>query len=181
MKSTISYSQTESPLGAIWIAATPTGLCCIGLGEGQPDTFFTWISRHLPDMPLSADPAVLEPAAAQLDEYLAGRRQSFDLAIDVHGTPFQNEVWTQLMGIPYGSTVTYGQIARRIGRPTASRAVGAAIGANPLPIVIPCHRVIGSKGALVGYGGGLKNKETLLKIERDQISTIRHAAAEPAL
>jgi len=85
------------------------------------------------------------------------------------------------MGIPYGSTVTYGQIARRIGRPTASRAVGAAIGANPLPIVIPCHRVIGSKGALVGYGGGLKNKETLLKIERDQISTIRHAAAEPAL
>ena len=89
--------------------------------------------------------------------------------IDIHGTSFQRQVWAQLADIPYGSTVTYGQIAQRIGRPNASRAVGAAVGANPLPIVIPCHRVIGSTGALVGYGGGLGNKEALLKIERDHV------------
>ena len=170
MDNAVSYSRTESPLGTIWMAATRAGLCCICLGDRQPEAFFAWISRHLPEMPLSDDPAVLAPAATQLDEYLAGRRQSFDLALDIHGTPFQHEVWEQLADIPYGNTVTYGQIARRIGRPGASRAVGAAIGANPLSIVIPCHRVIGSTGALVGYGGGLRNKEILLKIERDHIS-----------
>ncbi len=103
--------------------------------------------------------------ARELAEYFAGRRRDFTLALDPAGTPFQREVWGELARIPYGATVSYGELARRVGRPAASRAVGAANGANPIPIILPCHRVIGSNGSLTGYGGGLPIKRALLSLE----------------
>jgi len=101
----------------------------------------------------------------QLGEYFERRRQTFDVLLEPHGTAFQKQVWLALREIPFGQTASYGQIARRIGMPTASRAVGAANGRNPLPIIVPCHRVIGSNGTLTGFGGGLQNKALLLSLE----------------
>ncbi|HUJ67389.1 MAG TPA: methylated-DNA--[protein]-cysteine S-methyltransferase [Acidimicrobiales bacterium] len=111
------------------------------------------------------DPKPLQPAASQLESYAAGDLEQFDLAIRPKGTAFQLRVWRELMSIPYGTTTTYGRIADGIGSPTGSRAVGAAVGANPIGIVVPCHRVIGANGSLTGYAGGLENKVALLKLE----------------
>jgi methylated-DNA-[protein]-cysteine S-methyltransferase len=107
----------------------------------------------------------LREAVKQLRQYFAGRRTEFDLPVSPEGTPFQCAVWEQLRKIPYGETISYGELARRVGNPQASRAVGAANGANPIPIVIPCHRVIGSTGKLIGFGGGLPIKKALLDLE----------------
>ena len=114
---------------------------------------------------------LLERVARQLDQYFAGRRREFDLPLDPHGTPFQRTVWSELGRIPYGQTISYGQLAQRIDRPAASRAVGAANGRNPIPIVIPCHRVIGSDGSLTGFGGGLPIKKKLLALEGTRLPT----------
>jgi methylated-DNA-[protein]-cysteine S-methyltransferase len=111
-------------------------------------------------------PAAVAEAERQLKEYFAGERSSFDLPLDPQGTPFQRSVWFALADIPYGETASYGQIAAKVGKPTAFRAVGATNARNPLPIVLPCHRVIGSNGKLVGFGGGLELKEQLLAHER---------------
>jgi methylated-DNA-[protein]-cysteine S-methyltransferase len=111
------------------------------------------------------DPAAFTDATRELDEYFAGTRRTFDLPLDPHGTPFQQEVWLQLRTIPMGTTTTYGDIAMRVGRPHASRAVGAAIGRNPIAIVVPCHRVIGASGALTGFAGGIERKTALLTLE----------------
>ena len=108
-------------------------------------------------------------AQRQLAEYFRGHRTRFDLPLAPAGTPFQQAVWTALQAIPYGATVSYGELARRIGRPRAVRAVGAANGQNPIPIVIPCHRVIGADGRLVGFGGGLAVKQHLLRLEQDRL------------
>jgi methylated-DNA-[protein]-cysteine S-methyltransferase len=105
----------------------------------------------------------------QLDEYFEGRRTRFDLPLAPEGTPFQRGVWTELAKIPYGETTSYGVLARRMGKPAAVRAVGAANGQNPIPIVIPCHRVIGSDGRLVGFGGGLDTKRFLLRLEQGSL------------
>lgn len=101
----------------------------------------------------------------QLLDYFAGRRQVFDLPLTLHGTDFQKQVWNRLRAIPFGRTTTYGELAREIGAPRASRAVGAANGANPLPVIIPCHRVIGADGSLTGFGGGIETKRHLLRLE----------------
>jgi methylated-DNA-[protein]-cysteine S-methyltransferase len=125
-------------------------------------------------------PAKLEPdwkedkkpfhaVIAQLREYFEGKRHSFDLRLAPEGTDFQLKVWRALRGIPYGETWSYGRLARRIGKPTASRAVGAANGQNPLPIIVPCHRVIGADGSLTGFGGGLKIKQKLLELESGEL------------
>ena len=111
------------------------------------------------------DSPVLQAAEAQLREYFAGERRAFDLPLAPRGTPFQLQVWQALARIPYGSTVSYAQLAKAVGNPEAMRAVGAANGRNPLPIVLPCHRVIGADGALVGFGGGLPVKQQLLRLE----------------
>ena len=105
-------------------------------------------------------------ARQEIEEYLNGDRKSFSSPLDLRGTPFQIEVWNELLNIPYGETRSYGEIAAAVGRPRAARAVGAAIGANPLPITVPCHRVIGKNGSLVGFGGGLRLKERLLLLEK---------------
>ena len=105
------------------------------------------------------------PYAQQIHEYFAGKRQRFDLELAPKGTPFQLAVWNALLEIPYGDTISYAELARRIGKPSAVRAVGAANGANPIPVIIPCHRVIGSNGTLTGYGGGIERKQWLLAHE----------------
>jgi methylated-DNA-[protein]-cysteine S-methyltransferase len=110
----------------------------------------------------------LEAVRRELDEYFRGERKQFEMTTKPRGTPFQLSVWHELERIPYGATISYMELAKRIGKPDAVRAVGAANGANPIPVVIPCHRVIGSNGKLVGYGGGLDRKELLLSIERSQ-------------
>ena len=105
-------------------------------------------------------------ARQEIEEYLNGDRKSFSSPLDLRGTPFQIEVWNELLNIPYGETRSYGEIAAAVGRPRAARAIGAAVGANPLPIIVPCHRVIGKNGSLVGFGGGLRLKERLLLLEK---------------
>jgi O-6-methylguanine DNA methyltransferase len=161
----IAYAWMDSPVGSVWVAATEAGICAVRLGAGPPDDFFAWLSRHIDPQPPREDPEALAPALTQLHEYFARARHQFDLPLDVRGTPFHQLVWAYVARIPYGTTTTYGEIARRIGRPRAARAVGGANSANPLPIIVPCHRVIGARGSLVGYGAGLAVKAALLQLE----------------
>jgi len=119
-----------------------------------------------PDPEWQRDDSLFTGVFAQLRAYFAGELTGFDLPLHIGGTAFQNAVWTALADIPFGETVSYGELAGRIGRPTASRAVGAANGANPLPIVLPCHRVVGADGSLTGFGGGIETKRALLAHER---------------
>jgi methylated-DNA-[protein]-cysteine S-methyltransferase len=140
-----------SPIGPLTLVGSARGLRAV-----------RWESAGV--APDSANP-ILRETARQLDEYFAARRTSFDLSLDLRGTRFQLLAWTALAEIPYGTTVSYRDQARRVGRPRAIRAIGAANGCNPLPIILPCHRVVGSNGALTGYGGGLEAKRWLLAFE----------------
>ncbi len=156
---TIVQTRYASPLGPMIVAATAHGLAGLWF-EGQ---------KHLPDThtwPQQPGHPVLRQAVAQLAEYFAGHRTRFDLPLDLQGgTAFQRAVWTALLGIPAGQTVSYGAISQRIGKPAAVRAVGAAVGRNPVSVVVPCHRVLGGDGALTGYAGGLERKTALLRLE----------------
>jgi methylated-DNA-[protein]-cysteine S-methyltransferase len=158
-------THVTSPLGRIVLAASHTGLAGLWF-DGQ---------QHFPDLPDTLLPVaafnhpVLREAAAQLAAYFAGERGTFDLPLDLGGgTAFQQSVWQALLAIEAGETASYAEVAARIGNPAAVRAVGAAIGRNPVSIVVPCHRVIGSGGALTGYAGGLARKTALLQLEREQ-------------
>jgi methylated-DNA-[protein]-cysteine S-methyltransferase len=111
-------------------------------------------------------PRAFGAAVEQLEEYFAGERRRFELDLDLRGTPFQRDVWRQLLELPYGTRISYAELAARIGRPDRVRAVGGAVAATPVPIVVPCHRVVGSDGSLTGYGGGLHSKQALLDLER---------------
>lgn len=148
----------DSPVGPLWLAASDAGLHAVEFAE----------PRHpIPrgdDWRDGAHP-VLDATTQQLAGYFAGTRRTFDLPFAARGTPFQRQVWAALTRIPYGRTASYVELARMIGRPGASRAVGAANGRNPLSIVVPCHRVIGAGGALTGFGGGLPTKAFLLTLE----------------
>ncbi len=158
------YCYLETPIGELLLAGNAAGLAMIGFPNGsmrrepEPD----WIFNEKP----------LAEACRQLREYFAGDRRDFDLPLQLSGTEFQVSVLEALQDIPYGETTSYGEIARRIGRPRAVRAVGAANGRNPLPIVVPCHRVIGSDGDLTGFGGGLDTKEALLRLEAENTSDL---------
>jgi methylated-DNA-[protein]-cysteine S-methyltransferase len=149
----------DTPLGGVTLAATDAGLAGLWFDA----------QRHLPDTrawPADPDHPVLREAAAQLLDYLAGRRRAFDLPLDLsHGTAFQQAVWEALRRIPAGSTVSYGALGASLGRPAAVRAVGGAVGRNPISVVVPCHRVIGAGGSLTGYAGGLDRKTALLALE----------------
>ena len=147
------YTYVDTPIGAILIAGDENAIVEIHFAGAKPQPDWT---RH---------PVALREAANQLRAYFAGERTTFDLPLAPRGTEFQQSVWNALQQIPYGETTTYSKIAERIGRPTAVRAVGAANGANPIPIVIPCHRVIGASGSLTGFGGGLDVKRQLLAME----------------
>jgi methylated-DNA-[protein]-cysteine S-methyltransferase len=153
------YCYLNTPIGELLLAGENEALSMIGFPKGsmrrdpEPD----WIYNEKP----------LAKARQQLEEYFAGARKDFDLPLKLNGTEFQVNVLKALLKIPYGETVSYGEIARRIGKPKAVRAVGAANGRNPIPIVVPCHRVIGSSGDLTGFGGGLDTKEALLRLEAE--------------
>lgn len=152
------YCYLETPIGELLLAGNEDALRLIGFPSGS--------MRQTPREGWTYSEAPFKEARKQLAEYFAGRRQSFDLPLDPDGTPFQRSVLQALQDIPYGATASYGEVAERIGRPRAARAVGAANGRNPLPIVIPCHRVVGSNGDLTGFGGGLDTKKRLLELEQ---------------
>lgn len=155
----LASTTLHSPVGLLTLVADTTGMVAV-----------LWENERPGRVPLDGDVGsdaipILQEAKRQFVEYFNGRRQTFDLPLAAKGTPFQSKVWEALMAISYGSTRTYGEIARQIGRPRAVRAVGAAIGRNPLSILVPCHRVIGSNGKLTGFAGGLPRKAILLELE----------------
>jgi methylated-DNA-[protein]-cysteine S-methyltransferase len=154
--SSIGYAST--PLGRVLVVTSGHDL--VGLSFDRLDR-----APAVPGLPDSVSEALVE-VRKQLDEYFAGIRTAFDVPLRLEGTLFQLEVWSALMDIPLGTVATYGQIARQLGRPAAARAVGAANGRNPISIVVPCHRLVGTGGDLTGYGGGLDRKESLLAHER---------------
>jgi methylated-DNA-[protein]-cysteine S-methyltransferase len=167
MRSETCYTYLESPIGRLLLVGSERGLARIELG-GAARPASGW----------SRQPTVLAAAARQLAEYFAGERRTFELRLAPAGTDFQRRVWRQLARIPFGATISYGELARRLGNPKATRAVGAANGANPLPIVLPCHRVIGADGGLTGYGGGIERKRRLLALER-RVTSRGTAATSP--
>jgi methylated-DNA-[protein]-cysteine S-methyltransferase len=146
----------ETPVGPLLLTARDGALTGLQFDPG-PER-----SGHRDD-----DEPVLVDARRQLEEYFAGNRVQFDIPVSVDGTAFQKRVWEQLSKIPYGTTISYGELARRIDKPTASRAVGLANGRNPVAIFVPCHRVVGANGSLTGFGGGMDRKRALLDLERE--------------
>ena len=171
---TLCYQPFNTPLGTFVLAASDRGLCRLLL-PGEADSS-AWFDRHFGGPASPGWNPALRRAASQLEQFLAGERREFDLELDLRGTPFQMDVWTRLRTIPFGETQSYGEVAAGIGRPDSSRAVGAAAGRNPIPLVVPCHRVIGSNGRLVGYAGGLDLKRRLLELEG--VSVPGHASAK---
>jgi methylated-DNA-[protein]-cysteine S-methyltransferase len=158
-----SYTTMDSPVGPLRLVADEAGLRRLEFHkDGFPDPPAGW----------REDARALREVSSQLSAYFAGRLKVFDFPLAPEGTPFQLQVWERLVEIPYGETISYGMLAERVGNKAASRAVGLANGRNPIAIVIPCHRVIGSNGTLTGYGGGLPNKRKLLALERGQIRLV---------
>jgi methylated-DNA-[protein]-cysteine S-methyltransferase len=156
---TFAYTSFASPVGMLKLVASDRGLAAILWENDDPDRVRLGAMTEQPDHP------VLAETMRQLSDYFAGTRTHFDLPLDFHGTDFQKRVWQQLLAIPFGETRSYGEIARALGQPTATRAVGAANGKNPISIVAPCHRVIGANGSLTGFAGGLEAKQRLLALE----------------
>lgn len=158
----IGYRCAPSPLGELLIVGGPAGVRGLYLSAQRwaPAIGTDWVR----------DDRAFDDVVAQLQEYLAGERTTFSVALDLHGTAFQLQVWEQLQAIPYGQTRSYGELAVAVGRPRAFRAVGLANGRNPVSVIVPCHRVIGSSGSLTGYGGGLDRKRALLALEGATLS-----------
>lgn len=161
----LQVGEVSTPHGAIWLAAGPRGLRVVTVPGGTREECLRLALRHGVGDRVAEGGPLIEQARAELEAYLAGRLRRFTVPLDPVGTDFQRLVWATVAAIPYGETATYREIAARIGRPRAVRAVGAANGANPLAIVIPCHRVVGSDGSLTGYGGGVAMKRALLDLE----------------
>lgn len=160
----------DSPLGPLHLTVNPSGqLTGLHIGAQPP----TRVATEHTDRGTNVARRALDVASAQLDQYFAGVRSEFDLPVVLDGSAFQQQVWAQLPRIPFGTTVSYGQLASRLGRGSAARAVGHANARNPIPVIIPCHRVIGSSGQLTGYGGGLEAKRYLLSLEFNRRSDAR--------
>jgi methylated-DNA-[protein]-cysteine S-methyltransferase len=153
------HTVVDSPLGPLTLVAAGDALTGVYMDRQR--------YRPAPETFGERDDSPFAEAARQLEEYFAGKRTRFDLSLAPVGTPFQRQVWEALQAIPYGQTVSYGQLADRLGRPTAARAVGLANGHNPISIIVPCHRVVGANGDLTGYGGGLDRKRRLLDFEQN--------------
>ncbi|MCC9022173.1 methylated-DNA--[protein]-cysteine S-methyltransferase [Bacillus nakamurai] len=154
---------------SLYLAATSKGLCFIGSNHGDLNELKQWTDKTMPHGRLVRDDEKLEPYTAELRDYIKNGRSTFSLSLDLHGTEFQLAVWRALQDIPYGETFSYSDVAEKIHRPQAVRAVGAAIGANPVLITVPCHRVIGKNGKLTGFRGGLEMKKQLLALEGRQV------------
>ncbi|PTX63310.1 methylated-DNA-[protein]-cysteine S-methyltransferase [Melghirimyces profundicolus] len=161
------WSETDSPVGPITLAMTGKGLCRLDFAKGAQAPLFLerWAKEWLGSIQLERNDLELRSVAQQLNEYFEGNRRRFDVPVDLYGTAFQKLVWQQLQTIPYGEVRSYKDVAQAMGAPKAVRAVGGANNRNPVSIIVPCHRVVGSNGSLVGYGGGLEIKEFLLGLE----------------
>lgn len=159
--SAVRYTHVESPIGPFLLAGSDSALAVASFARGK--------QRREPQAGWVHDPETLRYASEQVEAYFAGQRTTFDLPLAIEGTDFQMRVWAILRTIPFGEVWSYGQVARALGSPGASRAVGAANGANLLPLIIPCHRVIGANGTLTGFGGGLETKKWLLDFERRRV------------
>lgn len=160
----VAYDVTDSPVGPLLVAVSDVGVCRVSF-DPEPGRQLDELARAFGARVLRSAPPT-DTARRELDEYFAGEREDFGLPVDLRGLrPFQAAVLTELAHVPYGQTATYGALAARIGKPRASRAVGGALNRNPIAIVLPCHRIVGSGGSLVGYGGGLERKRTLLELE----------------
>jgi len=171
MNGNVRWCRSETPLGSVRIAARGDAIAGIWFDGQKYDAVPGDGWRESPRDP------VLREAARQLREYFAGRRERFDLALAPQGTAFQKDVWRAIAKVPAGRTASYLDLARRIGRPSSVRAVGAAVGRNPLSVVVPCHRIVGSDGSLTGYAGGLERKRALLALEHVEIDAARDAVA----
>jgi methylated-DNA-[protein]-cysteine S-methyltransferase len=159
----VAYEVTDSPVGPLLVAVTDRGVCRISY-EPEEEILDRLARTHGARVLRAQRP--LDPVLRQLDEYFQRRRRSFDVGVDLRAAPaFHRLVLAELARVPYGETATYGTLAARIGRPRAARAVGGAMNRNPIPIVLPCHRVVGASGSLVGYAGGLERKRALLELE----------------
>ena len=155
----VRYDIVASPVGDLFVASTPRGLCRISYTvAGQDEVVASRFGARVLRAPL-------DDVRRELDEYFDGRRRRFDLALDLRVAPFHEAVLNELARVPYGQVDTYGHLAKLVGRPRAARAVGVVMNRNPIPIVLPCHRIIGANGSLTGYGGGLDNKRRLLELE----------------
>jgi methylated-DNA-[protein]-cysteine S-methyltransferase len=155
----VAYELHDSPVGQLLVAATDRGLCRISYRvDGQEDELARSFGVRVLRVPLDA-------VRRELDEYFDGRRREFDLPLDLRVAPFHEAVLQELSRVPYGRTATYGTLAAKVGRPRAARAVGTVMNRNPLPIVLPCHRIVGANGSLTGYAGGLHVKRALLELE----------------
>ncbi|HUY70983.1 MAG TPA: methylated-DNA--[protein]-cysteine S-methyltransferase [Gaiellaceae bacterium] len=155
----VRYDIVDSPVGELFLASTPLGLCRISYTpEGQDEVVARTFGARVLRSPL-------DEVRRELDEYFEGRRQEFELRLDLRVAPFHEEVLRELARVPYGRVDTYGHLAALVGRPRAARAIGTVMNRNPIPIVLPCHRIIGANGSLTGYGGGLPAKRLLLELE----------------
>lgn len=169
---TIWYREMDSPIGPLLLVSTGRDLCRVDFGsyEDNRDELCAWSKRWLNTEKFAVDEQLFGEAELQFTQYFNGERSTFDLELEWFGTPFQQKVWQALLDIPYGKAWSYRDVAGHIGSPRAVRAVGGANNRNPLPIIVPCHRVIGANGHLVGYGGGLHIKQHLLQLEGYEIS-----------
>lgn len=166
MAEQLALWEVPSPLGTLRLAATPKGLVRLAFPRSRGLAFRGWVERHILEASRVDWLPTVDKISVELDEYFAGRLTTFSTPLDLRGTPFQRSVWEHLLRIPYGEVQSYGDVARTLDRPRASRAVGGAVGANPVPILVPCHRVIAGTGRLGGFGGGLQAKRKLLALER---------------
>jgi len=155
----------QSKVGVLYVASTDEGVCKISISRDSRKDFFLWLSTHFAEEEVIENKSRNRVIIDELTRYFNGKLAKFHTPVHQIGTPFQLKVWSILTTIPYGSTITYDKLARRVGVPRGFQAVGQANSMNPIPIVVPCHRVIGKDGSLVGYSGGLKTKEFLLRLE----------------
>jgi methylated-DNA-[protein]-cysteine S-methyltransferase len=162
----VHYALVDSPVGTLVAASTPRGLATLSYADqfGGADGVLDWLAGRLSPRILES-PARLDEVRRELDEYFEGKRREFDLPLDLRVAPFYADVLRELALVPYGRTDTYGSLAAKVGRPRAARAVGTVMNRNPIPIVLPCHRIVGANGSLTGYAGGLDVKRALLALE----------------
>ena len=165
MDNKIGWMRLKHGQWDLFLAATDMGLCYVGTQNEDFEDLENWVKKRLPGYVLIEEEEALKCYSQELMEFLDGQRKEFTAITALHGTPFQQSVWQALLEIPFGETVSYSTIAERIGNPKAVRAVGTAIGANPMLIIVPCHRVIGKNGSLTGFRGGLEMKAYLLELE----------------
>ncbi len=163
MKRTAYYAKMDTPFAHLYMASTQNGLCRLEWMRSNEERFFSWLRSHFDDF--YEDPLLHEPIINQLKQYFDGRLKRFEVHFDLTGTDFQKRVWKALMDIPYGEVCSYKEIAQRVGSPKGFRAVGMANNKNPIAVIIPCHRVVGHDGRLVGYAEGIDIKEKLLVLE----------------